>query len=60
MRVLLVEDHAKLAMTVAAGLRQAGMAVDVAFDGHDALAHVATTAYDVVVLGPGHSRSARR
>ena len=50
MRVLLVEDHAKLANTVAKGLRQAGMAVDVAFDGHDALAHVADTDYDVVVL----------
>ena len=50
MRVLLVEDHAKLANTVAKGLRQAGMAVDVAFDGQDALAHVADTDYDVVVL----------
>jgi len=50
MRVLLVEDRAKLAMTLAAGLRQAGMAVDVVFDGQDALEHVAGTTYDVVVL----------
>jgi DNA-binding response OmpR family regulator len=50
MRVLVVEDHAKLAMTMATGLRQAGMAVDVVFDGRDALEHVAVTAYDVVVL----------
>jgi DNA-binding response OmpR family regulator len=50
MRVLLVEDHAKLAMTVATGLRREGMAVDVAFDGRDALDHVAANAYDVVVL----------
>jgi DNA-binding response OmpR family regulator len=50
MRVLVVEDHAKLAMTMATGLRQAGMAVDVVFDGHDAIAHLAVTAYDVVVL----------
>jgi DNA-binding response OmpR family regulator len=50
MRVLLVEDHAKLAMALAAGLRQAGMAVDVVFDGDDALEHVAVTGYDVVVL----------
>ena len=50
MRVLLVEDHAKLAMTMATGLRQAGMAVDVVFDGQDALDHLALTAYDVVVL----------
>jgi DNA-binding response OmpR family regulator len=50
MRVLLVEDHARLAMVLAAGLRQAGLAVDVVFDGHDALERVAVTAYDVVVL----------
>lgn len=50
MRVLLVEDHAKLANTVAKGLRQVGMAVDMAFDGQDALAHIADTDYDVVVL----------
>jgi DNA-binding response OmpR family regulator len=50
MRVLLVEDHPKLATTVAGGLRRAGMAVDVAFDGNDALEHAAGTSYDVVVL----------
>jgi DNA-binding response OmpR family regulator len=50
MRVLVVEDHAKLAMTMATGLRQAGMAVDVVFDGHDALEHLSVTTYDVVVL----------
>src|ERR1700678_1904594 len=37
-------------MTVATGLRQAGMAVDVVFDGREALDHIATTLYDVVVL----------
>jgi DNA-binding response OmpR family regulator len=50
MRVLLVEDHAKLALAVASGLRRLGLAVDVAFDGEDALEHTATTEYDVVVL----------
>ena len=50
MRVLVVEDHAKLAMTLATGLRRAGIAVDVVFDGQDALDHLAVTAYDVVVL----------
>jgi DNA-binding response OmpR family regulator len=50
MRLLLVEDHAKLAMTVAAGLRRLGIAVDLAFDGNDALQHIALTDYDVVVL----------
>jgi DNA-binding response OmpR family regulator len=49
-RLLLVEDHPKLAMTVAAGLRRLGVAVDLAFDGDDALQHLALTEYDVVVL----------
>jgi DNA-binding response OmpR family regulator len=50
MRVLVVEDHKRLAAAVAAGLRRDGMAVDVAFDGGDALAHLAVHPYDVVVL----------
>ena len=50
MRILLAEDHAKLALTIADGLRRLGMAVDVAFDGEEALAHTALTDYDVVVL----------
>ena len=50
MRVLLVEDHTKLATTVAKGLRRMGMAVDVAFEGEDALGHLGNTHYDVVVL----------
>lgn len=50
MRILLVEDHVELAETVATGLRREGMAVDVALDGHDALAHLALTDYDVLVL----------
>jgi CheY-like chemotaxis protein len=50
MRVLVVEDHKRLAEAVAAGLRDEGMAVDVVFDGQDALDHVALTRYDVVVL----------
>ena len=50
MRVLVVEDHPRLAETVATVLRREGMAVDVAFDGREALARVALTAYDVVVL----------
>jgi DNA-binding response OmpR family regulator len=50
MRVLVVEDQARLAKAVAEGLRREGMAVDVSLDGADALAHVAVNAYDVVVL----------
>ncbi len=50
MRVLVVEDHPKLATTVATVLRREGMATDVAFDGHDALDHVAAADYDVILL----------
>jgi DNA-binding response OmpR family regulator len=50
MRVLIVEDHQRLAAAVAEGLRREGMAVDVVFDGPEALAHVAVHPYDVVVL----------
>jgi DNA-binding response OmpR family regulator len=49
-RVLIVEDHKRLAEAVAGGLRNEGMAVDVVFDGRDALDHVALTRYDVIVL----------
>ena len=50
MRVLVVEDFEVLARSVATGLRREGMAVDVALDGDEALAHLAVTRYDVVVL----------
>jgi DNA-binding response OmpR family regulator len=50
MRVLVVEDHARLAETVATALRREGMAVDVVFDGREALQRTALITYDVVVL----------
>jgi DNA-binding response OmpR family regulator len=50
MRVLLVEDQVELAQTLAVGLRREGIAVDMAHDGRGALAHVAVTDYDVLVL----------
>jgi DNA-binding response OmpR family regulator len=50
MRVLLVEDHVTLAGRIAQGLRQAGMAVDAAYDGAAAVEAAAQTAYDVIVL----------
>jgi DNA-binding response OmpR family regulator len=50
MRVLVVEDHHRLASALGEGLRREGMAVDLAFDGADALRHVAVNRYDVVVL----------
>ncbi|NUT49005.1 MAG: response regulator transcription factor [Saccharothrix sp.] len=50
MRVLVVEDDRVLAETVARGLRQVALAVDVVLDGDAALERVAVTRYDVVVL----------
>jgi DNA-binding response OmpR family regulator len=50
MRVLVAEDHERLARAVAAGLRRYGMTVDVALDGDDALARLGANRYDVVVL----------
>ena len=50
MRVLIVEDAPRLANGIAEGLRDEAMAVDVAYDGLDALVKVDTTRYDVVVL----------
>jgi DNA-binding response OmpR family regulator len=50
MRVLVVEDHAKLALAIASMLRREGMAADVAFDGSDALEKTAVSQYDVIVL----------
>lgn len=50
MRVLVVEDHRDLAVTIAVGLRREGMAVDIASDGEKALEHSADDSYDVIVL----------
>jgi DNA-binding response OmpR family regulator len=50
MRVLLVEDHKRLAEAVATGLHREGIAVDVVLEGHGVLERVAVTRYDVIVL----------
>src|SRR5262245_15277495 len=50
MRVLVVEDQRDLADSVARVLRREGMAVDVAYDGADALERTSIVEYDVVVL----------
>jgi DNA-binding response OmpR family regulator len=49
-RVLVIEDHAEMAETVAVGLRRARMAVDVALDGPTGLDRALTNGYDVIVL----------
>ncbi|MFI5914496.1 response regulator transcription factor [Dactylosporangium sp. NPDC051541] len=50
MRVLLIEDEPLLAEQIAEGLRDQGMAVDLAADGLDGLHKAGTNPYDVVVL----------
>ena len=49
-RVLVVEDHVALANRIGEGLRDAGFAVDVVYDGAAALQSTTSTDYDVVVL----------
>ncbi|BCJ36090.1 transcriptional regulatory protein CutR [Actinocatenispora thailandica] len=50
MRVLVVEDARALAEVIAEGLRDAGMAVDVAGDGIEAAARLDRNRYEVVLL----------
>jgi DNA-binding response OmpR family regulator len=49
-RILVVEDERVLARNIAEGLRDAGLAVDLAYDGDGALARLDLVDYDVVVL----------
>jgi two-component system response regulator VanR len=49
-RVLVAEDHERVADAVARGLRRDGIAVDVAADGDQALYKARVTPYDVIVL----------
>jgi len=50
MRVLVVEDEARLAASLRCGLEADGFADDVAFDGTDGLWMATENAYDAVVL----------
>jgi two-component system copper resistance phosphate regulon response regulator CusR len=50
MRILLVEDDARLANVIAKGLRENSYAVDVAQDGETGLYHASINDYDVIVL----------
>jgi DNA-binding response OmpR family regulator len=50
MRVLVIEDDEELAETIAAGLRDARMAVDVALDGEAGLERALVHEYEVVIL----------
>jgi two-component system, OmpR family, response regulator len=50
MRILVVEDDAKIGSFVASGLKQHGFAVDVARDGDDALSLALSTSYDAAIV----------
>jgi DNA-binding response OmpR family regulator len=50
MRILVVEDNSVVADAVTEGLRDQGMAVDVAYDGPTGLEKVVVNTYDVVIL----------
>jgi DNA-binding response OmpR family regulator len=49
-RVLVVEDHVELARDIAQGLRDRGIATDLAYDGAAALQKGVVYSYDVIVL----------
>jgi two-component system, OmpR family, response regulator len=50
MRVLIVEDHLKMAGLIRRGLQKEGMAADVAGNGEDALGRAQATEYDAIIL----------
>jgi two-component system, OmpR family, response regulator len=50
MRVLIVEDHVKMASLIRRGLRKEGMAVDVVGDGEEGVARAEATEYDAIIL----------
>ena len=50
MRVLVAEDHEKLARSIASGLREEGYAVDLTFDGVEAAHLLRVNPYDCAIL----------
>jgi len=50
MRVLVIEDSARLQRTLGTALRKSGYAVDLSGDGEDGLWHANSNNYDVIVL----------
>jgi two-component system copper resistance phosphate regulon response regulator CusR len=50
MRLLLVEDEARMARVIARGLREQAYAVDLATNGEDALYQAAINTYDAIIL----------
>ena len=50
MRILIIEDDAKIASFIAKGLREAGFTVDSCGDGQSGLEHALTAVYDAAVI----------
>ncbi|HEV8293359.1 MAG TPA: response regulator transcription factor [Tepidisphaeraceae bacterium] len=50
MRLLVAEDHPKLARSIANGLREEGYSVDLTFDGDEAAHLLSSNEYDCVIL----------
>ncbi len=50
MRVLLVEDESRIADFIAKGLRQQSYAVDIVYDGSNALFQISVNDYDLIIL----------
>jgi two-component system response regulator QseB len=50
MRLMVVDDSERLREALATGLRSNGMTVETAADGEEALAHLGTARFDVIVL----------
>ncbi|MDB5324388.1 MAG: two component transcriptional regulator, winged helix family [Phycisphaerales bacterium] len=50
MRILVAEDHPSLARSIADGLRDDGYAVDLTFDGNEALHLAGSNPYDLMIL----------
>ena len=50
MRLLVAEDHPKLARSIANGLREEGYSVDLTFDGSEAAHMLSSNSYDCVIL----------
>src|SRR3954463_11870963 len=50
MRILVAEDHPSLARSIADGLRDEGYAVDLTFDGNEALHMAGANPYDAIIL----------
>ena len=50
MRILLIEDEEELSSIVARGLQKCGYAVDMAYDGEEAIDYYSVNTYDVIIL----------